>query len=176
MRPMAPFLVRHRRPSLTMRTLCTAFVQIFNPPHRVIQDLDGRPYLTRYYLLHVARRWLPGVFLHHFHRGDGDRDTHNHPWRRAISVILVAGYIEERLVGSELVKRVVRPWSINFINANDYHRVDLLEHDAWSLFIAGKKEQDWGFKIRETGEYIDHEEYERRKYAAPKYDAAATGD
>lgn len=176
MRPTAPFLVRHRLPALTMRTLCTAFVQIFNPPHRVIQDLDGRPYLTRYYLLHVARRWLPGVFLHHFHRGDGDRDLHHHPWRHSISLILAGGYTEERIdPDGETRKRDFGPGRLNVINANDYHRVDLLEHDAWTLFIAGKKMQRWGFKVRETGEYIDHEDYIARKYAAPKY-VAATGD
>lgn len=136
-------------------------------PFRTIET-DGRPYLTRWYV------WPPGprsgpdddgvtpksplaIFIHFFHRGDDDRDQHNHPWARSISLVLVGGYREER--GDTV--RVVKPWSLNVIGKNDFHRVDLLEpkKGCWSIFIAGTNVQSWGFKLRESGRFVPWREY-----------------
>lgn len=67
--------------------------------------IDGKPYLTRYYLTGAEptpsgtpeekRVWGVAVFLHHFHASDGERALHNHPWP-GLSLILRGGYVEER--------------------------------------------------------------------------------
>lgn len=134
-------------------------------PHRTIET-DGRPYLTRWYLWPGAPRSGPdengskapfAVFIHHFHRGDNDRNQHNHPWETSVSLVLVGGYREER--GNTV--RTIRPWSLNVINKNDFHRVDLLEPSkgCWSIFVAGTNVQSWGFKLRGSGAFVPWREH-----------------
>lgn len=130
------------------------------PEPRVIFDREGgSPYLSRYYLIGRRRTEdaigpLRGVesvfdrlpfnlFLHHFHRSDDDGALHSHPWSWAVALVLAGGYQEERRVGDEVVRRTVRPLTLNFIHDDDFHRVDLLEQDAWSLFLVGPKTDTW---------------------------------
>lgn len=127
------------------------------PPPRVIYDRNGRsPYLSRWYLIgNPTREDRPfAIYLHKFHRGDDEPELHNHPWRWAVSLILSGGYVEERRVGSGVQAHVVLPGTINFIRANDFHRVDLRDQDAWTLFLVGPKIQDWGFWERVSGRYM----------------------
>lgn len=142
------------------------------PTPRVIYDREGgSPYLSRYYLTQRPRMpdgsapfdphgdpksgvfWPDGVglYLHRFHRSDDDGALHNHPWRWSLSLILVGGYSEERRRGTRVERRFVGPGSLNFIRATDFHRVDLVERDAWSLFLAGPKVGSWGFWDRASG-------------------------
>ncbi|HZC29939.1 MAG TPA: hypothetical protein VE261_00365, partial [Gaiellaceae bacterium] len=99
-----------------------------------------------------------GVYLHKFHRSDDADDLHNHPWAWSFSIILAGGYVEERLDDAMVadglggwhhrvffsppkrieVRRLTAP-SFNFIRESTFHRVDLIEADAWTLFIAGPK-------------------------------------
>jgi hypothetical protein len=139
---------------------------------QVIYDVDGvSPYLSRYYLLgrprvadgsapfdrfgnpHPEAIWPAGwgLYLHRFHRGDKDRELHNHPWQWSCSLVLAGGYREERRQGSEVVERLVRPGRLNWIGHDDFHRVDLLDGEAWTLFLAGPKVSSWGFWERATG-------------------------
>ena len=151
-------------------------------PPRVIFDRSGvSPYLSRYYL--IGRPWMRDgsepidelgsprrdavfrtgvhVYLHHFHRSDEDRALHNHPWQWSRSLILAGGYIEERRGPDDLVRRrVVRPGAWNTIDGDDFHRVDLIENDCWSLFIAGPKHgRSWGFWDRVTGKFLPWREF-----------------
>lgn len=134
--------------------------------YRVIET-DGNPYLTRWYLWPGAPRKgkddvtpeAPfAVFIHFFHRGDEDRDEHNHPWRESLGIPLLHGYREQRttrvhssdvrsivavltrwLLGLEIPllvseyterpAREFRPGSINVIRGDDFHRVELLRPD-----------------------------------------------
>lgn len=162
------------------------------PPPRVIKDRDGvSPYLSRYYLFgrpHHPDGSYPfdefgqprqgvvwpdgvGVYLHHFHRGDDDGDLHNHPWEWGVSLILAGGYFEERRRGLMVDSHEYRPGSINVLRANTFHRVDLREHDAWSLFVVGAKTQSWGFWDRATGIFLpwrDHIALRREEKAFEK--------
>jgi hypothetical protein len=114
---------------------------------------DGAPYLERYFLagwspLRPARG--PGVFLHHFLASDRGDLVHSHPWKLSISLILVGGYREERRdpdTGA-LIVRDFFPGSINVLAADDLHRLELLEADAWTLFIAGAGSRAWRFLPR----------------------------
>jgi hypothetical protein len=158
---------------------------------RIIYDRDGAgPYLARFYLsepptmadgsspfrddgglrseARTRRKWI-GTFVHYFYRGDDDEALHNHPWRWAVSLILTGGYIEERRTKDmRVVRRVVRPGSINIITQNTFHRVELLdpERGAWTLFIAGPKVSSWGFWDPVTHEFLHWREFIDRKRAA----------
>lgn len=135
-------------------------------PFRTITGPDGDPYLTRWYVWpgkprtaddEVTPKAPFAIFIHFFHRGDKDRDQHNHPWDFSVAWILSGGYTEER--GDAV--RTFGPGSINVIRKDDYHRVELLhpKTGSWSLFIAGKNVGSWGFRDNDTGEHIPWNEY-----------------
>jgi hypothetical protein len=98
-----------------------------------------------------------GVRVHHIMRSDEDRAFHDHPWW-SISIILRGGYWEivpinqrqHRRLDLDYRKRVWRgPGSIVFRSATDRHRLEIPEGgDAWSLFIMGPWQRDWGFHTR----------------------------
>ena len=159
------------------------------PAPRVIYDRAGvRPYLSRWYLIGMQRtgdplikgnlsddapRWLQrlpiNLFLHRFHRGDDDMELHSHPWSWAVSLVLSGGYTEERRIPTRfpygrgtphrVITRTVRPWSLNFLKHDTYHRVDLRADDCWSLFLVGPKRGTWYFWNRDTHERVDWREH-----------------
>ena len=156
------------------------------PPPRIIFDQDGlSPYLSRYYLR--GKPTMPdgstpfteagdpkpgaiwpkgdgiGVYIHRFHRGDNDRELHNHPWRWAVSFVLAGGYWEERRVGDDVFVREVRPGHINILSANSFHRVTLRDGDAWTLFVVGPKVSGWGFWKQDDGSFTPWREFLSRK-------------
>jgi hypothetical protein len=175
------------RPSLMRRALAWLTKRI-DPP-RVITDREGTPYLSRYYLwpkIPKAPDGSPGfdetgspkpgtfdrdrdrsfaLYLHHFHRGDGDAELHNHPWKTSFSLILAGGYLEERRLRgtARVIRRVLHPGDFNVIESDDFHRVELLEKDAWTLFLAGSRSQSWGFWNRVTTIYTPWREFVERK-------------
>lgn len=58
--------------------------------------INGKPYLTRCYLL--GKDWTWGnIYLHHFHSSDQGDELHNHPWSWGLSFVLAGGYYEERV-------------------------------------------------------------------------------
>ncbi len=136
-------------------------------PARLITNDDGSPYLERFFV--YRRKWgvkiLPSVYLHRFHSSDEGRDLHNHPWRSSLSFVLAGGYREFRLMvddegmDQQVVEKLVKPFSFNWITSDDYHRVELLEADAWSLFFAGKRTQDWGFWLEKAQEHVPWKSY-----------------
>lgn len=99
-------------------------------------------------------------YLHHFFRGDEDREVHNHPWKRSVSVILTSGYKEYRwkpeMRGFDI--RYLKPGSVNYIRRNDFHRVELYkDQGCWTLFtsigrVMDSNGKDWSFLNTETGE------------------------
>lgn len=162
--------------------LCWKIVESFPNRTKTIY-IDDDPYLLRFFIKHSGR--LPGMYLHHFFRGDNDRDLHDHPWKLSGSLILTGGYVEERLVDLEawmnyptrealavarpggkqglVIKRYVGPGTINIIRGDDFHRVDLVGDSAWTIFVSGNKNKDWGFWERDTGRVIPHREYLKEK-------------
>jgi len=155
-----------------VRTLLEWAVTKMAPP-RVIYDCAGTSkYLSRWYVFGsgegVERTGPLAIYIHKFHRGDDDKELHNHPWRWSVSLILAGGYREERrfsMFDRHWVHiRTVLPWTLNLIRGDDYHRVDLIEHDAWSLFFAGPRlGVDWGFWNRHSGETTPWREFIARK-------------
>ncbi len=170
--------------SATVEDLVRSALRALEPhlsrPRVILDRLGKEPYLSRYYLTerpHMVngtepfnRRGEPkpgivwpkspvGIYLHKFHKGDDAGDLHNHPWVWSVSIILAGGYNEERRKGHEVERRRLAPFSVNFIGGDDFHRVDLLEHDAWSLFIVGPKASGWGFWNRHSRGFLPWREY-----------------
>jgi hypothetical protein len=142
-------------------------------PHTTIRREGGVPYLTRYYILGGPRErrwlsWLPfNIFIHQFHSSD-EPVLHNHPWTWARSLLLVGSYQEFRMVGAQtLHRRKLGPGNVNIIRANTFHWVELLSPEVWTLFIVGKKIQEWGFWTEEGFEGF-------REYLAKKPGAVGT--
>lgn len=152
-------------------------------PKRVIRGGDGGPYLSRFQLLNFGRE-RGRLWLHRFHRGDEDRELHNHPFAWSGSLVLAGGYEEERLtcglsrvgVGQEKTWALVEgvdypvgfyvygpkverkfhgPGSINVIHFDTFHRVHLPNGEAWTLFVSGPILRKWGFLDIVTGVYKD---------------------
>jgi len=130
-------------------------------PTRRIEAEDGALYLLRIKLW----GWMPGdrkkyrfsAYLHRFFLPDLDRALHNHPWRWSVSFILWGGYDEERLVEGHVITRRVRPFTLNWLGPNDFHRVMRLRgRETWTLFFAGPKYKGWGFL--EEGRFIPYAE------------------
>jgi hypothetical protein len=122
-------------------------------PCRFIDGEQGEPYLERYYLV-GAFGWH--VYLHRFVSSDPDRGLHDHPWRRAVSLVLTGGYDEQRPSNGDFDRirvRSVRPFQLNLLRGEDFHRVILRGGvPAWTLFIHGPRVKGWGFM--EDGELV----------------------
>lgn len=173
-----------------LRTLCESLAA--GQPVRHIPKEEGI-YLSRHYLHPkdeddaAEHPW--GVVLHHFKSSDADHELHNHPWDWGVALILTGGYREERRwfargrafprdmelpdalrKALEELRYVVRrktyrPGSVNLIWANTFHRVDLLDEKAgcWTLFIHGKRIQNWGFWNRYTDTFMPWRKFVSRR-------------
>lgn len=139
---------------------------------RVIMDrVDNEPYLERYYLFLKDRQKFPfNLFLHKFLKGDPD-DVHDHPWPY-VTLILRGGYWEWVPVFNTLGEKIneIRTWRApghwRFCSARSYHRIELEPGvTAWTLFVPGPKQRDWGFLVRNR--WISHDQYlaERKRHA-----------
>jgi len=115
-------------------------------PCRIIDGEHGEPYLERYYLF-GAFGWH--AYVHRFVDSDPDRGLHDHPWGRAVSLVLTGGYDEIRPDGddfSDPKTRFVGPMRLNFLRGADFHRVVLRNNrPAWTLFTHGPRVKGWGF-------------------------------
>lgn len=158
---------------MTSRLLRAALTRLCaHLPRRDITGPDGSLYVSQYLLSPSAEKtaWRLRLRLHHFVRGDVDRELHSHPWY-GVSLILAGGYSEEYRVRTnhtrwvavyKVLTRVFRPGSINFITPNTFHRVDLVEEDAWTLFLSSPTRGSWGFWNRATGVYEDYADFFKR--------------
>jgi hypothetical protein len=130
-------------------------------PCRIIDGEQGEPYLERYYLAGLDRFGLKGwhAYLHRFVDSDPDRGLHDHPWNRAVSLVLSGGYDELRFAtgpgqigvdsaaaGQRTLVRRIGPGRLNLLRGTDYHRVLLRDgRPAWTLFLHGPRVKGWGF-------------------------------
>ena len=135
---------------------------------RIVMDrVENEPYLERYYLFLREREQFPfNVFLHKFLKSDPD-DVHDHPWPYA-TLILKGGYWEwiphfdtvGRKTGEYQVWR--GPGHFRVSKANSFHRIELdPDITAWTLFMPGPKQRDWGFLVR--NKWIQWEQYLKQR-------------
>ena len=131
---------------------------------KLIYDrVDGELYLTRYYIFLKERTKFPfNIFLHKFHKSD-DLVLHDHPWSFA-TLILRGGYWEWKPqfdhIGNKIgeIAKWCGPGSFRCASANTYHRVELdPEVECWTLFMPGRKQQDWGFLVQ--NQWVQWEQY-----------------
>ena len=137
---------------------------------RIVMDrTSDEPYLERYYLFLKERESFPfNIFLHKFLKSDPD-DVHDHPWPYA-TLILKGGYYEwipqfnnkgEKL-GEIAVWR--GPGSFRICGANSFHRIELdPDVTAWTLFMPGAKQRDWGFLVK--NKWVQWEDYLKNRKA-----------
>ena len=138
---------------------------------RIVMDrVENEPYLERYYLFLREREQFPfNVFLHKFLKSDPD-DVHDHPWPYA-TLILKGGYCEwiphfdtvGRKTGEYQVWR--GPGHFRISKANSFHRIELdPDITAWTLFMPGPKQRDWGFLVK--NQWIQWEQYLKQRKSA----------
>ena len=136
---------------------------------RVIMDRQcNEPLLTRYYLFLKDRTWFPfNLFLHKFHKGDPG-DVHDHPWPYA-TLILAGGYYEytPNFEHGQMVSETKHwrgPGHFRFCSADSYHRIELVPGvTAWTLFVPGPQQQEWGFLVDNKWIHNDNYLEERRQ-------------
>jgi len=122
-------------------------------PGRIIKR-DDAPYLYRYYLEHGDSD-KQAAFLHRFASSDDPGQLHSHPWEWAYAFILAGVYIEHRATvvrrGDGLAElsdkrsRIYPSGSVNSLRATDFHRVELVTSDVWTLFVHGPRISTWAF-------------------------------
>jgi len=117
-------------------------------PCRLIK-IDGRPYLERYYL---GKALGLTFYLHRFVAPDDERNVHDHPWGRSAALVLVGGYLEERLRWFDLASggwrakaRRMFPGRVNVINGWTFHRITAPRPETWTLFAHTRRCKSWGF-------------------------------
>lgn len=123
-------------------------------PARLISD-GTRPYLERYY---VGTLFGWRFYLHRFVGSDPDLGLHDHPWRRAFSIVLSGWYREQRRDGMRIVR-----W-FNTLTGDTFHYIvlpnegkrtpsgELIELPCWTLFFhrVGNV-KSWGY-LRDSQE------------------------
>jgi hypothetical protein len=131
---------------------------------RIVMDrTSDEPYLERYYLFLKERESFPfNVFLHKFLKSDPD-DVHDHPWPYA-TLILKGGYYEWipqfDKQGNKFSEVAVwrGPGHFRICSANSFHRIELDPNvTAWTLFMPGAKQRDWGFLVK--NKWVQWEQY-----------------
>jgi len=138
---------------------------------RIVMDrTSDEPYLERYYLFLKERESFPfNIFLHKFLKSDPD-DVHDHPWPYA-TLILKGGYYEWipqfDSQGNKFSEVAVwrGPGHFRICGANSFHRIELdPDVTAWTLFMPGAKQRDWGFLVK--NKWVQWEEYLKQRKAA----------
>jgi hypothetical protein len=77
-----------------------------------------------------------------------------------VSLILAGGYIEHR---HREPPRAFLPGERNVIAAADFHRVELVAGDAWTVFRTGRYVGTWEFLDVTTGQRIPWRDFADRR-------------
>lgn len=133
----------------------------------VLDRASEEPYLERYYLFLKDRKHFPfNIFLHKFLKSDPD-DLHDHPWSYA-TLILKGGYYEWipkfDKHGQKLCEVAVwrGPGHFRICGANSFHRIELDPNvTAWTLFMPGPQQREWGFATRKG--WVRYDKYIQEK-------------
>lgn len=115
---------------------------------RIISGPDQTPYLERYHLFRLPFGYQ--VYIHRFVASDPGRGLHNHPWNRAISLVLSGCYEEIRMANArgnhQIHTRRLSAGHLNWIDRSIFHRINLInDTESWTLFVHGPKASNWGF-------------------------------
>jgi hypothetical protein len=124
-------------------------------PYSHIESLDGTSVYMRRGWLFNPYFFTPGlrrfsfcpisIRVHHILRADQDMHLHDHPWN-ARTIVLIGGYIEERDDGTVAIRTQGSTAPLRY---GRFHRIAAVDETqgAVTLFITGRKQGTWGFKI-----------------------------
>lgn len=119
---------------------------------------------------YLSRIRIGNFRVHYFHRGDQDRDPHDHPfdyWTLPIG----RGYVEEywpkptgTTVENKPKLRYVAPWRVHFRPHWNIHKVHTNRPVLTLVWIRWAKYREWGFYVpsiylRGKLEYVSSKEY-----------------
>lgn len=132
-----------------------------------VAELGTKIYLRRFYLT-PRWKWLPfRIFLHHIFLSDTKHSLHSHPWG-FLSLLLSSWYKEIiqlafTYIGKHKVEmtteRIVKAGTLLRNSLMHVHRLEL-EKPMWTLVVAGRAKQMWGFYPPEKGyEFVPWREY-----------------
>lgn len=127
---------------------------------RIINGPNQSPYLERYHLFRLPFGYH--AYLHRFVASDPGRGLHNHPWNRAVSLVLSGEYEEVRMANAlgnhELMTRRIGAGHLNWIGGSAFHRINLIgNREVWTLFVHGPKTKSWGFLRKQQHRYAFHD-------------------
>lgn len=93
----------------------------------------GQRYLERHHLSELVR-------YHHILDDDRQPDLHDHPWDFT-SMLLTGGYRETTTAGT------TEHWAPTVVvrDAEEPHRLELLDGPMWTLVATGPARRRWGF-------------------------------
>lgn len=119
------------------------------PDHMI--GRNDEPYLRRWYMARNAQQG--SIYLHQFLIGDESPHLHDHPWDWT-ALILDGRYREHRPGGyaEHGPGDVIGPRQ-----AEDLHRIELIQGPVWTLFLTGPRRREWGFQT-EAG-WVPWQEY-----------------
>lgn len=160
---------------------------------KVINGLQGEPYLTRYHLTPMTR-WGQ-LMLHVFHASDPGREPHDHPFD-FVSLVLWGRYREHQYHVHyrdynqfwldqccwDMNGTIRRPPSVARRCCRDIHRVTLLGGKRCVTLVWRSRYKrlhedgspEWGFYLND-GTFVPHEEYHRGGPGRGGPDQAETG-
>jgi len=99
----------------------------------------GQRYLERHHLTDLVR-------YHHILDDDRQPDLHDHPWDFT-SMLLTGGYRETTTAGT------TEHWAPTVVvrDAEEPHRLELLDGPMWTLVATGPARRRWGFTPATAG-------------------------
>lgn len=101
-------------------------------------DAPEGPYMLRWYL--IPRNPVFNMYYHQVLRDDDDRALHDHPWP-SVSIVQKGVMLDVRNDGTTMLQ----PGDMVFRDAEDAHRLEVVEGPVETLFITGPKQRVWGF-------------------------------
>lgn len=138
---------------------------------RIPPETTTPVYMLRWWVWRL--RWFSSCYINNVLRSDDDRALHDHPWWN-ISIVLLGGYWEwgpkwmGPVPGPYVPSRIAwrGPGSVVIRRrAHWLHRLELdpnkAKQETISLFLTGPAMRRWGFRVPETGEWIDARDWEQ---------------
>lgn len=123
-------------------------VMLERGPDFIIGGEDD-PYLLRWWV--IPRNRFFNVYLHRFLRSDDDRALHSHMYVNC-SVLLQGAYTEHTIAAGGIHNRAIRAMGAVVCRLpSSFHRVELHDGPALTLFITGPRVREWGFACAEAG-------------------------
>lgn len=141
-----------------IRKLCEKISDFYQKKNRA-RVIVSEEYMLRHYILFKGQEFEPGnnekvehnfnVFLHNI-RGSDEPVYHDHPWPY-LTLILSGGYWEHTPIFDVegYIIADTKKWygagSFRRAKSGHYHWLEMGPESTWTLFMRGKRCNEWGF-------------------------------